>query len=169
MDFYITILFIFIYSFLGYIYETLLNLKNKIPLKTRGFLYGPIRPIYGFGSILLIIVFYNLHIDTLPLFFLVGSFACTIEYFSSYLLEKKFDKKFWDYSNNLFNLNGRICMLGFIMFGLFGLFLLNFLHPLLLDLIKRNLSQKAITYAFFTLIFIFIVDLTISIKNVYKK
>lgn len=166
MNFFTTILFIFIYSFLGYIYETLINLKNKVPINSRGFLYGPLRPIYGFGCILLIFVFYNFHIDTLPLFFLVGFFSCTVEYISSYILEKKFNKKYWDYSNNLFNLDGRVCALGFVVFGVFGLFLLNFLHPILLDIVKETLSQRAITYSVFTLLFFTTIDLILSLYNI---
>lgn len=167
MSIYILILFIFIYSFFGYIYETAINIVNKVPINTKGFLYGPVRPIYGFGCALIIIVFYDTHIDTLPLFFLVGLLACTLEYFTSYLLEKIFNKHYWDYSDNLFNINGRVCLLGFTVFGLFGVILVNFIHPNLVELVYDNLSNRSIIYAVYTLIGIFIIDILMSLYHLY--
>lgn len=169
MNFYLLILFMFIYGFIGYIYESTINLINKVPIKSRGFLYGPIRPIYSLGSITIILIFYNLHLDTLPLFFLSGLFACSLEYLSSVILEKLFNKKYWDYSNNLFNLNGRVCLLGFTVFGICSVFLVNIFHPILLDIIYKNMTDRSIVYTVFILSIVFITDLIISLYNLYHQ
>jgi len=167
MSIYILILFIFIYSFLGYIYETIINIFNKVPLNKKGFLYGPVRPIYGFGCILILILFYNTNIHTIPLFFLVGLVTCTLEYFTSYILEKTFNKKYWDYSNNICNINSRVCLIGFTVFGIFGVILIKLIHPVLLNLVVNTLSDRAIIYLVYTLILILITDLFTSLYNLH--
>ena len=101
-----------IYSFLGWFYESFIC--SKIFQKkfiNRGFLLGPYCPIYGTGAVLCNIVFSTPQDSNVFVIFIscaVG--ACIIEYITSYIMEKLFNTRWWDYSKLPFNLNGRICL-----------------------------------------------------------
>lgn len=117
-------LWFFIYSFAGWLYETILVSAQSKRFVDRGFLNGPLCPIYGSGALLAILLFS--HLDALSLqhvliVFIASSVgACLLEYVTSWTMEKLFHARWWDYSHFKFNLNGRICLLGAIVFGLGG-------------------------------------------------
>ncbi|HZJ86037.1 MAG TPA: putative ABC transporter permease, partial [Erysipelotrichaceae bacterium] len=117
MDFYTLFIYFMIYSFLGWVIETIycsLAEKRYVP---RGFLNGPLTPIYGFGAIGLIFLLQD--IKTVSLVFLSGVVATSfLEYVASYLLELIFDMHWWDYSGDKYNLNGRIKLKNSILFGI---------------------------------------------------
>lgn len=108
-----------IYSFLGWLWEEIICSIQARKLVSRGFMSGPYCPIYGTGALLYLIL---MHFTTRPveLFFLGGILACTLEYITSYLMEKLFKARWWDYSKKLLNINGRVCLIGFIAFGTFA-------------------------------------------------
>lgn len=113
------ILTFFIFSFGGWLFEGAISLFRDHEIVNRGFLNGPYCPIYGEGALLFMILM--LWTDRpLELFFFGGLFACVLEYFVSWLLEKLYKARWWNYSNWPFNINGRICLYGFIIFGLFS-------------------------------------------------
>ena len=123
-------LWFIIYSFLGWTYESILCAITSHSLVNRGFLNGPLCPVYGFGALVVILAFWNEpDISFWNLFFSSMVLTCTLEYFTSWALEKLFHAKWWDYSNYRFNLNGRICLLGGVVFGSFSVFLVKWLHP----------------------------------------
>lgn len=111
------ILYFFIYSFCGWLMETVLCSVRERRFINRGFLNGPICPIYGCG-ILLILIFLLPVRDgisrievALPVIFLAGAvLASTVEYVTSWVMEKLFHARWWDYSDHAFNVNGRICL-----------------------------------------------------------
>lgn len=105
------------YSFLGWLWECSISLVRDHKIVNRGFLNGPYCPIYGCGAILCILL-NNFFQNPFLLFFVGGISACALEYATSYAMEKIFKARWWDYSDYKFNLNGRICLLGFIIFGL---------------------------------------------------
>ena len=103
-------LYFIFYSFLGRVMETCYCSVCERRLVPRGFLYGPIFPIYGAG-VLMMILFFTLLKRNLVLFYaaavaVMGSW----EYFVAWLLEATTHVKYWDYSNFRFNLKGRICL-----------------------------------------------------------
>lgn len=111
------ILYFFIYSFCGWVMETVLCSYNERHFVNRGFLNGPICPIYGCGVLLMLILLIPVRdgVDTLflalPVVFLAGAaLASAVEYFTSWAMEKLFHARWWDYSQHRFNLNGRICL-----------------------------------------------------------
>ncbi len=110
------------YSSLGWFYESFIC--SKIFQKkfiNRGFLLGPYCPIYGTGAVLCNIVFstpQNSNVFVIFISCAVG--ACVIEYITSYVMEKLFNTRWWDYSKLPFNLNGRICLYGALVFGFAG-------------------------------------------------
>ncbi len=122
-------LWLMFYSFCGWVYEsTLCSLTGK-RLVNRGFLNGPICPIYGFGALLVIFTVGNSGNSPVSLFLSSAVLACTLEYFTSWAMEKLFHARWWDYSSMRFQLNGRVCLAGFLVFGTFGLVLVEWVHP----------------------------------------
>ena len=109
-------LYFFIYSFCGWLMETVLCSIREHRFINRGFLNGPLCPIYG--GILLILTFLLPVRDSIPraeaavpVIFLAGAvLASAVEYFTSWAMEKLFHARWWDYSKHRFNLNGRICL-----------------------------------------------------------
>ena len=95
----------------------------------RGFLHGPLLPIYGSGAI--IILFATLPVENdLRLVWLLGMLAATVlEYVTGAVMERLFQVRYWDYSKQKFNLNGHICLSSSIAWGFFSILLVRFLHP----------------------------------------
>lgn len=118
------VLTFFIYSVLGWICEVIYCSVPKKRFVNRGFLYGPYLPIYGFGATIVIVVLTRF-MEHWYLVFIFGVILTSIlEYFTSFLLEKIFSVKLWDYSNYPLNINGRVCALNSTLFGLLSLFIM---------------------------------------------
>lgn len=116
------------YSFCGWVYESVLvSVQQRRPVN-RGFLNGPLCPIYGTGAVLAVVVFGGERNPVVV--FLVSSVgACILEYFTSWAMEELFHARWWDYSHFRFNLNGRICLLGAIVFGIGGVAIVDVVQP----------------------------------------
>lgn len=122
-------LYMMIYSFIGWLYESTLYTVTQKKFVNRGFLNGPYCPIYGIGAVLVLVVLGKIENPVL-LFLLSALLTCTLEYITSYLMEKLFHARWWDYSNRILNINGRVCALGAVVFGTFSTLLVKVLHPL---------------------------------------
>jgi len=126
------LLFIF-YAFLGWCGEILLSFFLLKRCVNRGFLSGPWCPIYGVVSIILTLLLSN--VKSFIAVFLLSMLICsTIEYLSSYILEKIFKMRWWDYSKELLNVNGRICLNYTLLFGLAGIMVIKVVNPILFKL-----------------------------------
>lgn len=122
------LLFFFLYCFLGWIWESLYVSALKKHWVNRGFLYGPLIPIYGFGAITVLWITLPVR-DSLPLIFLLGMLGATVlEYFTGAAMERLFHVRYWDYSNNHFNLNGHICLFCSLGWGVFSVLMVRVLH-----------------------------------------
>ena len=162
-----------IYAFLGWLIEVIHEVITTGKLVNRGFLIGPYCPIYGFGG-LFIKLFISKYSDDPIVMFVLAIFACSIlEYFTSYIMEKLFNARWWDYSNRKFNINGRICLGTMIPFGALCLFSVYILNPFLFSLFdKMDTTIKYISYIIFI---IFVTDIFVStfilksIKDDIKK
>ena len=123
----------FIYSILGYIAEVIYCSVGQRRLVNRGFMYGPWLPIYGFGGIIIKLFLSPLSTINIwgpVLVFILGMILTSIvEYIGSWLLEKAFSIKLWDYSKKFGNINGRVCLLNSTLFGIGGLFIKYFVNP----------------------------------------
>ena len=122
-------LWFLLYSFAGWIYESVLISVQERRLVNRGFLNGPLCPIYGTGALLMVMLLHGIG-NPLIVFILSAVVACVLEYVTSWVMEALFHARWWDYSNMRFNINGRICLLGAIVFGFGGVFVVQVLHPL---------------------------------------
>lgn len=118
-----------IYSVSGWGYESAVCSVTERKPVNRGFLNGPLCPVYGFGALISIVCLYGRTDNVLLLFTSGMVLACTVEYITSVLLEKLFDMKWWDYSEYRFNLNGRISLLGAVVFGTLSAVLIKWVHP----------------------------------------
>lgn len=164
----------FIYCFLGWVWESIiLPLSRKQKPYNRGFLNGPWIPIYGFGAILVIVLF-DIHKTDYPVYalFINGAVvACLLEYITSYGMEKLFHQRWWDYSHKPFNLNGRVCLEGFVCFGGFSVVAIDYVQPFFTyELSKVDEKLLFIIASVLTILFIFdtIVSTRIAL-NIEKK
>ena len=122
------VLFFFIYSFIGWVWECCFVSVRKRRWVNRGFMYGPMLPIYGFGALAVLISTIRVR-DSIPLIFLFGMVGATLlEYVTGEVMERLFNVKYWDYSNQKFNLNGYICLTSSLGWGLFSVLLVKFVH-----------------------------------------
>lgn len=125
-------LIFFIYSFLGWLWETFPCSAIELDkIHNRGFLLGPICPIYGLGASLSFGVLKNFE-SSLEIFIYSAFLSCLIEYIIGYLLEKFFHKRWWDYSNYPFQIKRRVCLYGLLIFGLANILIVKKLTPILL-------------------------------------
>lgn len=162
----IFLLFI-IYSFLGWLMETVACFLSTKKFTNRGFLLGPCCPIYGFGVLLIVILLHKYQKDPLILFIMAIIICSLLEYITSWLMEIIFKNRWWDYSNKRFNINGRICLETMIPFGIIGTFVFYILNPAITKII--GLLPKIITITIAIMIFIlFIIDTSISFNVIVK-
>ncbi len=120
----------FIYAILGWIIETTLVSIEKRKFVNRGFLIGPYCPIYGFGGLAITILLKNYTKDPIVLFLMAVIICGTLEYFTSYIMEKIFKARWWDYSAKKYNINGRICLETVVPFGILECLVMYVLNPI---------------------------------------
>lgn len=146
-----------IYSFLGWTMEVVCKLIKQKKFVDRGFLVGPICPIYGFGVLFIILLVGSNATDILAVFLKSILICSVLEYFTSYLMEKIFKARWWDYSRRKYNINGRICLETLIPFGLLGVFVIYILHPFVVG-ITSKISGNIRTILALILLIIYIFD-----------
>ena len=160
-------LYFIIYSFIGWLMEVVLKSKDEHKFVNRGFLIGPICPIYGFGVLLIILLVGNSKSDLLAVF-LKSILVCSVlEYFTSYFMEKLFHARWWDYSKNKYNINGRICLETMLPFGILSTLVIYVVHPLIIKFVSLFSNTLLIIL---TILFgiLFIVDNIISFNVMFN-
>ena len=163
-------LYFIIYSFLGWLIEVGCKSIQYKRFVNRGFLLGPICPIYGYGVLFIVLLIGDDTSDILSVFLKSILICSVLEYFTSYFMEKLFKVRWWDYSNNKFNINGRICLETMIPFGLLGTLVVYVIHPLIVRFVNLFSSNMIITIAI-VLFIIYILDniLSFNVMNKIKK
>lgn len=159
-------LYFVIYSFLGWICEVI---YCSIPAKkfiNRGFLKGPICPVYGFGAVFVIYIMTSLNIKSPVLIFIFGGIiASVIEFMADLMLEYVFHTRLWDYSNRKFNIKGRVCLLNSTLFSILSLVLMSFIHPIIMSYIKM-LSNRALIIIVIICMLLLITDISRTVLEV---
>lgn len=156
-------------SFAGWVFESLHSIIRKRKWERRGFLYGPVCPIYGFGVVGVVLVFMMIgHIFSVELtwwqVFLVSFFgSMLLEYPTSYLLERWFHAYWWDYSNLPLNLHGRISVPTACVFGAGGWLAVYVIHPWWLT-VDAALPPLAIEIAAYVIIILLTIDATLTVS-----
>lgn len=154
-------LFYMFYSFLGWIVEVIDLYIVEGKFVNRGFLIGPYCPIYG-KSVLLISWLLKRYENNIILLFVMSMIICTIvEYLGSYLLEKFFKTRWWDYSHKKFNINGRVCLENTLLFGIGSVIVMFVINPFINNLINLLPNYLLITIS----IIIFLIYLTDNILS----
>ena len=138
----------------------LVSIENK-KFMNRGFLIGPYCPIYGFGGLLITIVLGRYKYDPLVLFVMTVVTCGILEYLTSWAMEVIFKARWWDYSKEKFNLNGRVCLKNLVAFGVLGLVATYILNPIFLGWIYK-LGENTLKWTAIVLAVLYTIDNIIS-------
>ena len=160
-----------IYSFLGWLMEVLLVSFQQRKITARGFLIGPWCPIYGFGALFVTLLLKKYYEDPIVLFIMSFLLGTILEYITSYLMEKIFKARWWDYTNQKFHINGRVSLTTSLGFGLLGVILVYVFNPFFLKIIS-NIPNILFNTVMIIILLIFISDVIISFKiitNIKKE
>ena len=163
MYIYFVVLYFFIYGFLGWCTEVAYAAVKEGKFVNRGFLNGPICPIYGIG-VSTVIHFLQPVADQWILLYILSTILVTLlEGATGFLLEKLFHHRWWDYSEMKYNINGRICLETLIPFGLLGCFAIYVVNPIIFSLfdIVDIFILKILALILFI---VFVIDFIISLK-----
>lgn len=125
-----------VYSFLGWICETIYCAILDKKYINRGFLKGPVCPIYGIGAVIVISVLNPVSDNIILLFLCAMILTSILEYFTGFLLEVIFNLKWWDYSEYKFNIKGRVCLLNSVLFGILSVITVKFINPVIAKMIE---------------------------------
>lgn len=156
--------FFYLYSFIGWVWECCYVSARKRKWVNRGFLNGPLLPIYGFGAVSILLI-------TMPvernifLVFLLGMIGATVlEYVTGSLMERIFHVRYWDYSEQPLNLNGHICLGCSLGWGAFSILMVNVVHkPIKSWIIK--IPEEIIEIAVVAVTIFFVADVFWSVNE----
>lgn len=156
-----------IYSFMGWFMEVMLTFVKQHKFVNRGFLIGPYCPIYGCGAILITLLLNKYLNDPFTLFIMAILLCGVLEYLTSYVMEKVFNLRWWDYSNKKFNINGRVYLGTIIPFGILGIIIMYISNPFFLGKLN-SLSNDMLNIISCIVFTIYIADVIISLITIYK-
>lgn len=166
---YLYFIYFILFAFIGWLLETCFSFYALGHFTKRGFLYGPLCPIYGWGALILIMFFGRYRKNNLKLFIYAAIVFTAFEYLVSYGMEALFSLKWWDYTEEFMNLNGRVSIFYTFAWGIIAILFINFIYPFFKKKLNILLSkipykvQVTIVYILFT---VFITDTVLScIKN----
>jgi uncharacterized membrane protein len=153
------------YSCAGWAMELVVTLLQKGRLTNRGFFIGPICPIYGVGALVGTLAIG--HVENLIAIFCVSVVgAALLEYMTSFLMEKIFRVRWWDYSDQPFNINGRICLGALLGFGVAGVLIVRVFNPLLFAAFD-SVNPELLDIIALILAFLFVVDVVCSLILIF--
>ena len=176
------IFYFFFYSFIGWFFESCYCSIRPKKWVNRGFLRGPSCPIYGTGGLVMMIcllplrhITENLYLNEL-LIFIAGAILCDIvEFMTSYIMEKLFNARWWDYSNKKFNIQGRICLTHTFYWGTCSCLFVFVLEPIMNLYLVGQVSESSrniLTYIFLTVFAFDLLDTVIhalGIRDISSK
>ena len=156
-----------IYSFVGYVIETLFAMVFYNVIESRkSFLYGPFCSIYGVGAVFLY-VFLNRYFNKNNHLLFLGGFlvGSIVEYVISFMGEAIFGLRWWDYSGRFLNINGRICLLYSIFWGLLGLYFMKVINPKVdkfINYLKSKINIKILKSTVLIIIILLFINCVVS-------
>ena len=164
--------YFFVYSYCGWLYEVAWFLIYKHKFVNRGFFYGPFLPIYGIGGILILLLLRKINKNYLNRkkkyykiiinFIIIIVLSTVLEYVGHYILDEYFNVVLWNYKNNKFNIDGRICLETSLKFGLYGTLFFAYVQPFL-EILYKSISNRIKDLVFSIVLFIFIIDLIFKV------
>ena len=162
---YLYFLYFLIFAFIGWLLETCFSFYALGHFTKRGFLFGPLCPIYGFGALILIMFFSTYKKHNLKLFMYAAIIFSIFEYLVSYAMEAMFSLKWWDYTNEFLNLNGRISIFYSFAWGIIAILFINFVYPFFkknLNLLLSKIPVKLQIYTTYILFMLLLTDTVLS-------
>lgn len=155
-----------IYSFIGWSIEVVGKLIEKHKFINRGFLVGPICPIYGWGCIAIILLLSKYKSSPIVLFLMAIIICSILEYFTSYFMEKLFHVRWWDYTRRKYNINGRICAETMIPFGLLGCLVVYIVNPIFTGLLNK-IPVNTLNILAIIIFTIYVIDNIVSLSVMF--
>lgn len=175
INFFRYVLLFFFYSTAGWCVESLYCSIGEKRLINRGFLTGPMCPIYGVGALVMTVFLYNPYKDKPLMVFLLGMIMCDIvEYFTSWIMETLFQARWWDYTYEFMNIKGRICLKHTVYWGIGSVFFVYLIHPGI-DKTLATLSDKIVFIVTSVILAVFTADVihavikALDIRNLLIK
>lgn len=160
------VLYFFIYAFLGWILETIFCLVTLGVFNKRGFLYGPICPMYGFAAVVMIELLKKIKTNTVGKFCICMIAFTIFEYVVAVVLESLFGLRWWDYTNEALNFQGRISLPYSIAWGIIGVIFVEKIHPFVKSKIEKYtilISKKKQIIILYVFIILIIMDFILSV------
>lgn len=156
-------LYFIIIAICGWIMEVVLQLIQKHKFSDRGFLIGPYCPIYGCGGLLITFCLTGLKEHPVALFSMAILICGILEYATSYIMEKIFHARWWDYSENKYNINGRVCLETIIPFGILGVILIYIVNPFIFNNLEK-IPENILNIIAIAIALLFAIDNIVSFK-----
>lgn len=168
-DVYHIIHWFFLYSILGWIVESIyMSFCNK-KLTNRGFMKGPMCPIYGQGALMVYFILRPVSNNYVLLYFAGAVLATVFEYIVGRIMVMMFGSFWWDYENKPFNYKGILCLESTVAWGFYTLFLFLFLHKFVMTVVNSYSYGIGIIIGRILIVY-FIIDFTISLlKAIYEN
>ncbi|WP_294402764.1 putative ABC transporter permease [uncultured Clostridium sp.] len=155
------------YSFGGWCLEVSYYFKNERRFVNRGFLKGPFCPIYG-SCIVLLIFLLEPYKHNIPLLFLSAFFITSLlEYITGFVLEKAFKTKCWDYSDDPFNIHGRVCLPYSLIWGTGEVIIITVINPIITRLIY-SIPYFLTSFLFYLIVFYFLLDFSLTVFSLLE-
>lgn len=159
-----TLLFFF-YSAGGWLLESIYCSIGEKRIINRGFLTGPLCPIYGTAALVMTILIYNPFKDRPLIIFLLGIVLCDIvEYLTSYIMEKLFSARWWDYTYEFLNIKGRICLKHTLYWGIISVAFVRVLHPAVENLYAK-INGEYLIYILIAVLAVFTLDVINAVRK----
>lgn len=172
--------YFFLYSALGWFIESVYcsvkptRENKKLTFINRGFCTGPVCPIYGTSAIVMALTL-SFFYDKIWLLALMGIVVCdAVEYLTSFIMEKLFNARWWDYTGYFMNINGRICLRNSLIWGILAVVFIRFIHPFVISMVNR-VPLNIFYILLGVVVAVFLVDLTntvvasLDIRKIQKK
>ena len=163
------IIYYFLCAFIGWILEMLYGYMVFGKFVDRGFLYGPMCPIYGYGAVMMVLITEDVrkrNVNMVGTFFIITVIFTLLEYLASLVLELIFHLRWWDYTNEFLNLNGRICLAFSMLFGIMGIMFIKWVYDpskKIIEKVRNKITAKMVWVILIILIVISNVDTVFSI------
>lgn len=159
-------LLLMVYSLIGWCGEMVYcSICQRRLCEKRGFLNGPLCPIYGHGALIVLLCLHGGCENPLLTFLLGAVLTSMIEYATSFVMEKLFHMRWWDYSHYKYHINGRVCLLNSTLFGLACVFLCHLANPPIADRLQSIVVSAAAVPLTVLLLLTYLTDITLSVRS----
>lgn len=140
------IVFFYIYAFLGWLIDVSIVFVSDGILENRGFLYETICPMYGFAALVLVVLSKRVNGKggVIKKFILAILWCSVLEYLTSLILEVFFGIRWWDYSNEPYNIHGRICLAASMFWGILSMLFMKDIHPFIEKQVRKISSKMTL-------------------------